>query len=133
MLGVAIGVSPNLGNVTGDGIARTGATGALTFVALLTIWSVALPVVVIENLGSMRSFARSRELIRGNGLRAVAVVVTVIVVAEAARLLSGVLTGAAGEIGATIAWLPVAPIPLLAATVLYLELDEAPSRLSRTV
>jgi hypothetical protein len=132
MLGVAIGMSPTLGGVTKGGmIGGTGAAGALPLVALLTMWSVALPVVVIENPESMRSFARSRELVRGNGLRALVVVVIVLVVAEAARLLSGVLTGAAGEIGATIAWLPVAPIPLLAATALYLELDEAPSGLSR--
>jgi hypothetical protein len=133
VLGVAIGLSPTLGGVTKGGmIGGTGAAGALLLVALLTLWSVALPVIVIENPESMRSFARSRELVRGNGLRALAVVVVVLVVVEAARLVGGVLTGAAGEIGAMIVWLPVAPIPLLAATALYLELDEAPSRLGRT-
>lgn len=125
MLVAVFGVSLNIGGVTGGGIAGAGVVGALPFVGLLTIWSVALPVAMIEHPGGMSALARSRELMRGNGLRALVVVTIVCVVAEAARLLGGLLTGAAGEFGTALAWLPVAPIPLLAATALYLELGEA--------
>lgn len=133
MLGVVFGVSLNIGGVTSGGIAGAGVVGALPFVGLLTVWSVALPVAVIEHPGGASALGRSRELMRGNGLRALVVVIIVIVLAETGHLLSGLLTGAVGEIGAAIVWLPLAPIPLLAAAALYLELDEAPSLSGRTV
>jgi hypothetical protein len=132
MLGVVFGVGLNIGGATGGGIAEAGVVGALPFVGLLTIWSVALPVAVIEHPGGASALARSRELMRGNNLRALVVVTIVCLVAEAPHLLGGLLTGAAGEIGTALAWLPVAPIPLLAATALYLELGEAAPLPGRT-
>src|ERR1700677_2453664 len=36
---------------------------------LLTVWSVALPVVVLERPGGLRALRRSRELVRGNRWR----------------------------------------------------------------
>jgi hypothetical protein len=36
---------------------------------LLTLWIVSMPVVVVEQPGVLESLSRSRELVRGNGLR----------------------------------------------------------------
>ncbi|HUB75337.1 MAG TPA: hypothetical protein VL979_15060 [Solirubrobacteraceae bacterium] len=131
VLGLVFGAGPNLSAVTGlTGGAITGAeieaaVGAMPFVALLTLWSVALPVVVIERPGQAHALARSRELVRGNRLRTLVVVAGVIGVVEGARLVGSLPATAAGGIAAAILWWLVAPIPILAATALYLELGEA--------
>lgn len=113
---------------TGQVIGSSGieaAIGAVPFVALLGMWSVALPVAVIERPEKALSLARSREIVRGNSLRTLAVVTAVIAVFEAVSLLGGLLTSSVGGIAAMILWLPVAPIPFLAAVALYRELEEA--------
>ncbi|CAN5643576.1 hypothetical protein BH24ACT26_BH24ACT26_10680 [soil metagenome] len=42
---------------------------------LLTIWSLIVPVIVLEDVGAMTAFARSRELVRGRGWNVFGVVV----------------------------------------------------------
>ena len=60
---------------------------------LLTLWSVAAPVVVLERPGGLRALGRSRELVRGNGWNVFGVIlVTVILVV----VLSGVIEAIAG-------------------------------------
>ena len=44
-------------------------------VFLLTVWSVAAPVVVLERPRGLRALRRSRDLVRGNGWRVFAVIV----------------------------------------------------------
>ena len=44
---------------------------------LLTIWSVVVPVEVLEHRGILGSFGRSRELVRGNGWNVFGVIVIV--------------------------------------------------------
>jgi hypothetical protein len=96
---------------------------------LLTVWSVVVAVAVLERPGGLRALGRSRELVRGNGWRvlalilALAVPLTVIVsVVDRAAHATGGGTGIALRLLLSTV---LAPIPLLAATALYFELRRA--------
>ena len=56
---------------------------------LLTIWSVVVPVLMLEGTGVFRSFGRSQELVRGHGWSVFAVVAISIVLI----LLAGIVLG----------------------------------------
>jgi hypothetical protein len=93
---------------------------------LLVIWSVVAPVTVVERPGVFAAFARSRELVRGNGWAVFGVIVllglAVVVVSVAAGLAAASL-GSVG--GAVIEWVvtaAVAPLAALSASVLYFAL-----------
>lgn len=96
---------------------------------LLTIWSVVVPVEVLEHRGILGSFQRSRELVRGNGWNVFGVIVIVWVVTVAISFLVGLLAAPLGHVGRDlIQWavnVAIAPIVALSATVLYLELRRA--------
>jgi hypothetical protein len=47
---------------------------------LLTIWSLIVPVIVLEGKAAMESFGRSRELVRGNGWNVFGVIVLTILI-----------------------------------------------------
>jgi hypothetical protein len=96
---------------------------------LLTAWSVALPVAVHERPGGILSLGRSYELIRGNRLRAFAVVTLLALLVLAVNLGLRALLGAdefeGSPLSGTLAALLLAPIPLLAMNALYRELERA--------
>jgi hypothetical protein len=56
---------------------------------LLTIWSVVIPVVMLEGAGVFRSFGRSQELVRGHAWNVFAVVA----ISVALILVAGILLG----------------------------------------
>lgn len=93
---------------------------------LLTIWSVAAPVVVLEHPGAIAALGRSRELVRGNGWQVFGVVVVLFI---GVGIVSAVIE-AIGDSGGTgvgvvvrvIVQILTAPITALAASVLYFEL-----------
>ncbi len=95
---------------------------------LMTRWSVCVPVVVLERPGRLRALRRSRELVRGNGLRVLALILMLTVplslgstaFAGAFHLL-GSAPALAGQLLLTTL---IAPIPVLAVTALYYELRE---------
>ncbi len=58
---------------------------------LLTIWSVIVPVIVLENRSVMESFGRSRELVRGNGWNVFGVIVLSFLVLLVAGIAIGLL------------------------------------------
>ena len=93
---------------------------------LLTIWSVAAPVVVLERAGVFASLSRSHELVRGNGWPVFTVILVVFVGLAAVNILVGVLTADLGDVGsAVVGWLvnaATAPVTALTAAVLYLTL-----------
>lgn len=95
---------------------------------LLTGWSVAVPVVVLERPRSLRALRRSRELVRGNGWRVFAVIAALTIIFDLVGrgLESGASTfGTAPGLAATIViWILALPIPVLVATVLYFDLAE---------
>ena len=95
---------------------------------LLTIWAVIAPVIVIERLGAIDSFGRSRELVRGHGWQVFSVIVVLFLVQF---IITAVLNSIANSVsdsfvGYTISDLIVrvlvAPFTALAAAVLFFEL-----------
>ena len=93
---------------------------------LLTFWSVAAPVVVIERPGVFGAFGRSRELVRGYGwpvLGTVVLVFLLVIAASIAAALIGVALGDAGR--AVLNWIFDAltqPVAALTTSVLYFTL-----------
>jgi hypothetical protein len=93
---------------------------------LITIWSVAAPVVVLERPGATKALGRSRELVRGNGWQVFGVIVVLVI---GANIVGGVIE-AIGDSGGTgvgivvriIVQILIAPLAALAAAVLYFEL-----------
>jgi hypothetical protein len=94
---------------------------------LLTIWSVAAPVVVLERPGGLRPLGRSRELVRGNGWQVFGVILTleilVGVVAFAIEAVAGSAGSGVGIVVRVIVGVLTAPLSALAAAVLYFELS----------
>jgi uncharacterized membrane protein len=93
---------------------------------MLTLWSVAAPVVVLERLSAGTALRRSRELVRGNGWEVFLVVlvfdVLVVVIAFAIAIVA-----ASGGVGLEIVVESVigvlaAPLSALASAVLYFKL-----------
>jgi hypothetical protein len=96
---------------------------------LLTLWSVTVPVEVLEHRGVFGSFRRSRELVRGNGWNVFGVIVIVWVVAIVVSFLVALLASGLGHVGRDLVqWavnVAIAPVVALSATVLYFELRRA--------
>jgi hypothetical protein len=93
---------------------------------LLTIWSVAVPAVVIERPPGLAALGRSRELVRGNGWQVFGVIILlyflVLVVSVALQAAGDSLSTAAGIVIAVVVGVLTAPLPALAQSVLYFEL-----------
>ena len=99
---------------------------------LLTIWSVIVPVIVIERTGVLEAFGRSREWVRDNGWRVFGVIVVIFLgVAIVGGVVDAIVGGLTDEsfVGYALADLIVnmllAPLTALAATVVYVELRRA--------
>jgi hypothetical protein len=95
---------------------------------LLTIWAVVAPVIVIERRGVFEAFRRSRELVHGNGLNVLGVIVLIFILRFLASLVLGAIAigisdSVAGyAVAELLASVLVAPLGALAAAVLYFEL-----------
>ena len=96
---------------------------------LLTIWSVAAPVVVLERPGGLTALGRSRELVRGNGWQVFVVIVLLYVVvlgaSSALALAAENASTAAGIVVRVVLGVLTAPLSALAAAVLYFDLRSA--------
>ncbi len=96
------------------------------FAAATTVWSVALPIAVIERPGRLRALRRSRYLIRGNRMRTFVTLalISMIVVLSAAisRALLGNAVYAGVHASTLLSDVVLLPLPLLAITTIYLEL-----------
>jgi hypothetical protein len=93
---------------------------------LLTIWSVFVPVIVLEHIPGLGSLARSRELVRGNGWQVFGVLLVMFVLIF---VVSGIVDGAANSAGTGVGIVVrvalgvlTAPLSALASAVLYFEL-----------
>ena len=93
---------------------------------LLTIWAVTAPAIVVERVGALESFGRSRQLVRGHGW---SVFWTIVVVWLITAVITGVLgvigdaiSGVAYGVALTIAAFVTAPIHSLAVSVIYFDL-----------
>ncbi len=93
---------------------------------LITIWSVAAPVVVLERPGGLRALGRSRELVRGDGWNVFAVILLMIVlvgvVSSGLQLAADAANGAFGLGVRVVLGILTAPISALATAVLYFQL-----------
>ncbi len=93
---------------------------------LITIWSVAAPVVVLEHPGAVRALGRSRELVRGNGWQVFGVIlvldILVVVVASIIEAIGDSAGTGVGIVVRVIVGILTAPLAALAASVLYFEL-----------
>jgi hypothetical protein len=95
---------------------------------LLTIFAVVAPVIVIERVGAIDSFGRSRALVRGHGWQVFGVIVVLfllqliatLVIQALANSVSDTVTGYA--VADLIVRLLVAPLSALAASVMFFEL-----------
>jgi hypothetical protein len=58
---------------------------------LVTIWSLIVPVIVLENAGAIDSFGKSRSLVKGNGWNVFGVVVLTFLILLAFGLLLGLI------------------------------------------
>jgi hypothetical protein len=96
---------------------------------LITVWSVAAPVVVIERPPGLAALRRSRELVRGSGWSVFGVIVVLYVLVA---VVAGAI-GAAGEsagtavgiVASVVVGVLTAPLPALAQAVLYFDLSAA--------
>ena len=126
-------VTPVLGQLIVLGIlASLGiGVGLVLFIVpgliLLTIWSVAAPVVVIESADALQALGRSRALVRGNGWT----VFGLIVVIFAGLMVLSIVFGSIGAISDSFLLtflvqlalnVAIAPVYALAAAVLYFAL-----------
>lgn len=101
-------------------------------VLLMTAWSVAAPVVILERPGRLRALRRSRLLVRGSRLRVLATILLVLVLLTVAVRVTEAATLNAGQgldaIARLILGMLIAPIPVLLATTLYFELRSISDR-----
>jgi hypothetical protein len=100
---------------------------------LLTLWIVAPPVAVVEKHGIFESLARSRELVRGNGLRVFLFLLLLAMLIFFAAMLGALLalpfgTGAAGAaIGTFIVSAAINPLTAIGPAALYNRLNRDPA------
>ena len=95
---------------------------------LMTIWAVIAPVIVLERVGVMKAFGRSRELVRGDGWRVFGVIVSVVIIVIVVRAILGAI--AVGIDDSAVAriifdWIGsslTAPISAIVAAVIYFHL-----------
>ena len=95
---------------------------------LLTIWAVIAPSIVVERVGVLEAFGRSRELVRNSGWQVFGVVVIFAVLnAVGGAIIGGIVTSISqSTIGAILGQLItnvlIAPLAALAAPTMYFEL-----------
>ena len=95
---------------------------------LLTIWALLAPVIVVERVGAIDSFGRSRALVRGHGWQVFAVLVVLLLVklvlstvvaAVAVGITDSVVTYALADLVTNVL---IAPLSAIAAAVMYFQL-----------
>jgi hypothetical protein len=95
---------------------------------LITIWAVIVPVIVIERVGALASFGRSRALVKGNGWQVFGVLVVLFVGAFLVQILIAAIIGGIADsvLGFSLAVLLTSllmiPLTALAASVIFFEL-----------
>jgi hypothetical protein len=98
---------------------------------LLTVWSLAAPVVVLERPPGLRALRRSRELVRGNGWQVFGVILVldllIAVIAGALEVAADSAGTGVGIVVTVVLGVLTAPFAALAAAVMYFELRDPAS------
>jgi hypothetical protein len=93
---------------------------------LLTIWSVAAPVMVVERPGVFAALGRSRDLVRGYGWPVFGTIVLAALIDLAVNIVASLVAAPLSDAGtAVVNWIAAtltAPIFALTAAVLYFAL-----------
>ena len=95
---------------------------------LITIWAVIVPAIVIERVGAMSSFGRSRNLVRGNGWNVFGILVITFLILLGVELVIGLIlsplnsTALSNAISTVVAGSLVAPFQALVVTTIYYRL-----------
>lgn len=93
---------------------------------LITVWSLAAPVVVIERPPGLQALQRSRELVRGNGWQVFAVIlilnIVVAIIAAAIEVAAASAGTGVGIVVTVVLGVLTAPFAALAAAVMYFDL-----------
>jgi hypothetical protein len=93
---------------------------------LITVWSVAAPVVVVERPPGLKALARSRQLVRGSGWQVFGVIllldVLVIVGSSLLQLAADSAGSGVGIVVRVVVGVLTLPLPALAAAVMYFAL-----------
>lgn len=96
---------------------------------LITWWSVAAPVVVLEHPGVFAALRRSRELVRGNAWQVFGVILVLVIgVGVVSFVIEGIGDSAGTAVGLVVRVIVsvlTAPLSALAAAVLYFQLSGA--------
>ena len=119
-----------VGLIAGLGIALGFVLLIVPGLILLTMWSVAAPVVVMEKPGALAALGRSRQLVRGHGWPVFGVIVAIFFVLLAVSVVIGSIGVISNSAVLTFVFnlvlnVAVAPVYALAAAVMYFALREA--------
>jgi hypothetical protein len=127
--------TPFIGRLVGAGVLATIVIviGLILLIVpgliALTLLAVIAPAIVIDRVGVIESFRRSRELVRGSAWRVFGVIVVLfLITAVVGNIINAIAGGASDEsfVGYAVADLIVhvllAPLSAIAATVMYVEL-----------
>jgi hypothetical protein len=98
---------------------------------LITIWAVIIPVIVIERSGALKSFGRSRQLVRGHGWHVFGTLVLMFIILIVADIVLGLIFLALPRIwrdglSTIISGTLIAPFIALVVTLIYYRLVGAP-------
>lgn len=137
-------VQPYVGRIVGAGLIAgiAIAVGLLLLVVpglfLLTIWSVVVPAIVLEDQQTFAAFGRSRELVRGHGKHVFVVILLTILIMFAFGLMLGILLTPLSEgttqfLGDLISGVVIGPFVALTWTLMYYRLRQAEAGSVRTV
>ena len=112
--------------VAGIGIAIGFVLLIVPGLILLTIWSVAAPVMVIEHPGVFTALGRSRELVRGYGWPVFGTIVLAVLIDIAVNIVAAIVASGLSDAGtAVVNWIAAtltAPIFALTSAALYFAL-----------
>jgi hypothetical protein len=101
---------------------------------LITFWSVGAPAIVVEGIGPVDAFGRSRRLVRGNAWPVFGVLLVVLLIVIGIGVILGAIATPIGN-GEVSTWIAsiisttlTAPVFAIAVTVLYFELTGGAAR-----
>ena len=128
-------VGPRFASLAGAGIlAALGIVFGLVLLIvpglfLATIWSLIVPVIVLEGRPAMESFSRSRELVRGHGWNVFGVIVLTFLILFATGIVLSLVLSALpdslqGYLQNVVSGAITAPFAALAWTLMYYRLAE---------